>query len=345
MASKLHCRAAFRKHLGQMMAKLSNRRAFLHLSCAAMAMPAASRMAWAFDYPTRPVRLIVPYPAGGNADIVARIVANALQTQLHQPFIVENKGGAGGIIGAMAVIQSAPDGYTLLLSANGPILFAPELAPQRPYEWNTAFAPVSLISITPLVVVVNPNLPAQDFAQFVDFARKQGGRLTFAGGGLGTINHLFSEYMQGKLNLKWTTVQYKGTAPAMIDLMGGQVQFSIDQVSSATSFIQQGAVRAVGITSERRLAVLPNVPTLAEQGYPDLIGNTFTAMMAPANTPTNVLEKLHGALVGAAPDLRADIERLGAEVTTETPQNSRTFLERESQIWIPLVRKMNTTSN
>ncbi len=316
----------------------------LLVAICALILPAhAETQSW----PTRPVRLIVPYPAGGNADIVARIVANALQANLHQAFVVENKAGAGGIVGAMAVIQSAPDGYTLLLSANGPILFAPELAPQRPYEWNKAFTPVSLVSITPLVVVVNPSLPVQSFAQFVDYARKEGDKLTFAGGGLGTINHLFSEYMQSKLNLKWTTVQYKGTAPAMTDLMGGQVQFSIDQVSSAAPFIAQGAVRALGVTSEHRLAVLPNVPTLVEQGYQDLIGNTFTAMMAPADTPTDVLAKLHGALVEAAqdPKFREDIERLGAEVTTMTPQDSKVFLERESAVWTPIVRKLKATPN
>ncbi len=298
-------------------------------------------------WPTRPVRLIVPYPAGGNADIIARIVANALQAKLHEAVIVENKAGAGGIIGAMAVIQAAPDGYTLLVSANGPILFAPELAPQRPYEWHQAFTPVSLVSVTPLVIVVNPSLPVRDFKEFVDFARKQGDKLTFAGGGLGTINHLFSEYMQSKLNLKWTTVQYKGTAPAMADVMGGQVQFSIDQVSSAAPFIAQGAVRALGVTSEHRLAVLPNVPTLVEQGYQDLIGNTFTAMMAPAGTPTDVLTRLHGALVEAAqdPKFREDIERLGAEVTTMTPQDSKVFLERESAVWTPIVRKLNAAAN
>jgi tripartite-type tricarboxylate transporter receptor subunit TctC len=303
--------------------------------------------AQAQSWPTRPVRLIVPYPAGGNADIIARIVANALQTELHQAFVVENKGGAGGIVGAMAVTQAASDGYTLLLSANGPILFAPELAPQRPYEWDKAFAPVSLVSVTPLVVVVNPNLPIQDFKQFVDFARKEGDKLTFAAGGLGTINHLFSEYMQSKLNLKWTTVQYKGTAPAMMDVMGGQVQFSIDQVSSAAPFIGQGAVRALGVTSEQRLAVLPKIPTLVEQGYPDLVGNTFTAMMAPASTPADVLAKLHAALVeaGQDPKFREDIERLGAEVTTMTPQDSRIFLERESAVWTPIVRRLNATPN
>ena len=199
------------------------------------------------------------------------------------------------------------------------------------------------MSLTPLVVVVNPRLPVQTFKEFVDYARKKGDKLTFAGGGLGTINHLFSEYMQDKLKLKWTTVQYKGTAPAMADLMGGQVQFSIDQVSSAAPFIKQGAVRALGVTSDHRLSVLPDVPTLAELGYKDLIGNTFTAMMAPAGTPKDVLAKLHAALVEAAkdPKFREDIQRLGAEVTTMTPEDSKAFLERESATWTPIVRKLN----
>lgn len=293
------------------------------------------------------MRVIVPYPAGGNADIVARIVANALQANLHQPFVVENKGGAGGIVGAMTVIQSAPDGYTLLFSANGPILFAPELVPERPYQWDKVFTPVSVVSLTPLVVAVNESLPVHTFTEFVDYARKEGEKLTFAGGGLGTINHLFSEYMQSKLNLKWTTVQYKGTAPAMTDLMGGQVQFTIDQVSSAASFIAQGAIRPLGITSEHRLALLPDIPTLAELGYKDLIGNTFTALMAPAGTPKNVLVALHAALVEAAkdPKFRDDMQNLGSEVTTLSPQESRAFLERESATWTPIVRKINAGSN
>jgi tripartite-type tricarboxylate transporter receptor subunit TctC len=316
---------------------------FLVAICALIPAVHGSAQSW----PTRPVRLIVPYPAGGNADIVARIVASALQADLHAPFVVENKAGAGGIVGAMAVIQAAPDGYTMLFCANGPILFAPELAPQRPYEWDKAFTPVSLVSLTPLVVVVNPKLPVQTFAEFVDYARKNPDKLTFAGGGLGTINHLFSEYMQSKLKLKWTTVQYKGTAPAMADLMGGHVQFSIDQVSSATPFIKQGAVRALGVTSEHRMAVLPDVPTLVELGYKDMIGNTFTAMMAPAGTPKEVLTKLHAALVEAAKDqkFREDIQRLGAEVTMMTPEDSRAFLQRESATWTPIVRRLNPATH
>jgi tripartite-type tricarboxylate transporter receptor subunit TctC len=295
------------------------------------------------DWPTRTVRIIVPYPAGGNADVVARIVAQGLQDELHQAFIVENKGGAGGIIGASTVIHAAPDGYTLLISANGPILFAPELVDPRPYVWDKVFTPISTVSLTPLVVLVNAKFPAQDFKDFLAFAQAKGDELTFGGGGLGTINHLFSELMQNRLKMKWTTVQYKGTAPAMTDLLGGHVQFSIDQVSSAEHFVKQGNLKALAVTSEHRSPVLPNVPTLTELGYPSLVGYTFTAVMAPIGTPKDIVAKLHASLVTVLKDekVRQTMEQLGAEVGTMPPDEFKAFLEKESATWTPIVRQLN----
>lgn len=313
----------------------------LLVALCALAMPTLGQ---AEDWPTRPVRLIVPYPAGGNADVMARIVAQGLQDQLHQAFVVENKAGAGGIIGASAVIHAAPDGYTLLISANGPILFAPELVDKRPYEWEKAFTPVSTVSLTPLVVLVNPKFPAQDFKEFLAYAQKNGDKLTFGSGGLGTINHLFSELMQDRLKVKWTTVQYKGTAPAMTDLIGGHVEFSIDQVSSAAPFVKQGVVRALAVASETRSPALPDVPTLTELGYPGLIGNTFTAVMAPIGTPKDVVTKLHASLVLALKDekVRHNIEELGAQVGTMPPDEFKAFLERETTTWAPILKQMRT---
>lgn len=295
------------------------------------------------DWPKRTVRLIVPYPAGGNADVVARIVAQGLQDELHQAFIVENKAGAGGVIGANTVIHSTPDGYTLLISANGPILFAPELVDPRPYVWDKVFTPVSTVSLTPLVVLVNAKFPAQDFKDFLAFAQKKGDELTFGSGGLGTINHLFSELMQNRLKLKWTTVQYKGTAPAMTDLIGGHVQFSIDQVSSAEPFIKQGVVKALAVTGEHRSSTLPNVPTLTELGYPNLVGYTFTAVMAPIGTPKDIVTKLHASLVTVLKNekVRRNIEQLGAVVGTMPPDDFKAFLEKESATWTPIVQQLN----
>jgi len=313
----------------------------LLIALCALAIPILGH---AQDWPARTVRIIVPYPAGGNADVVARIVAQGLQDELHQAFIVENKAGAGGIIGASTVMHAAPDGYTLLISANGPILFAPELVDPRPYVWDKVFTPVSTVSLTPLVLLVNAKYPAQDFKEFLALAKTKGDELTFGSGGLGTINHLFSELMQNRLKLKWTTVQYKGTAPAMTDLIGGHVQFNIDQVSSAEPFIRQGVVRALAVTGEHRSSVLPNVPTLTELGYPNLVGYTFTAVMAPIGTPDYIVSKLHASLVTVLKDekVRRNLEQLGAVVGTMPPAEFKAFLVRESATWTPIVRQVNT---
>ena len=305
-----------------------------------LAIPTPGKAA---DWPTRPVRLVVPYPAGGNADVVARIVAQGLQDKLHETFIVENKAGAGGIIGVTSVIRSAPDGYTMLFSANGPILFAPELVNPRPYSWEKDMTPVSTVSMTPLVILVNAKSPTQTFKEFLADAKKNGGKVTYGGAGLGTTNHLFSELMQERLKVKWTTVQYKGSAPAITDLIGGHIQFSIDQVSSASNFVKQGSLTALAVTGEIRSPTLPNVPTLTELGYPDLVGYTFTAIMAPKNTPKDVVGKMHAALdaVLKTDKVRNTIEKLGADVATMAPDKFKAFLDKELATWTPIVRKLN----
>ena len=275
--------------------------------------------------------------------VVARIVAQGLQDKLHETFIVENKGGAGGIIGAMSVIRSAPDGYTMLFSANGPILFAPELVNPRPYSWEEDMTPVSTVSMTPLVILVNAKSPTQTFKEFLADSKKNGGKVTYGGAGMGTTNHLFSELMQERLKVKWTTVQYKGSAPAITDLIGGHIQFSIDQVSSASNFVKQGSLKALAVTGEIRSPTLPNVPTLTELGYPDLVGYTFAAIMAPKNTPEDVVGKMHAALdaVLKTDKVRNTIENLGADVATMAPDKFKVFLDKQSATWTPIVRKLN----
>lgn len=304
---------------------------------AALAAPAAAQ-----DWPSRAVHLIVPYPPGGNADVVGRILAQALQQKLGQAFIVDNKSGAGGVIGSLAVVHAAPDGYTFLFSANGPILFASELVKDHPYAWDKDFEPVATVSFTPLVLLVGKDFPAKTFGAFLDRARSQPGTLIFAAGGMGSSNHLLSEYIQRQLKVTWTTVQYRGTAPAMNDLIGGHADFDIDQVSSATPFIKAGTVHALAISSDRRWPALPNVPTTAELGYPKLVAYTFTAMMAPKGTPKNIVAKLNGALaaVAAEPSVRQRIEQLGAEIRVMTPDKSAAFLAQEAATWTPIVRDL-----
>jgi tripartite-type tricarboxylate transporter receptor subunit TctC len=301
------------------------------------------RPAVAEDWPSRSVRLIVPYPPGGNADIVGRIAARALEAEFGQPFVVENRAGAGGLIGAEAVARSAADGYTLLLSANGPVLYAPELAARKPYEWRKDFVPVGTISLTALALLVHPSMPAKDLIEFIALAQREGDKLTFAGGGPGTSNHLFSELIQLELDLHWTTVHYKGTAPAISDLIGGHVQFSIDQVSSSLPLIRDGRVRALALSSAKRLASMPDVPTFVERGYKNLEAYTFVAMLAPAGTPDPIVRKLAAALSHAVhdPDTARQIETLGAAAEAMTPEDFRAYLEKEDAVWLPVVRNVS----
>jgi tripartite-type tricarboxylate transporter receptor subunit TctC len=305
----------------------------------ALAFPAASS---AQSWPERPVRFIVPYPPGGNADLVGRVVAQALEQKLHQTFIIENKSGGGGVIAGQAVANSPPDGYTYFFTANGPILFAPELVKERPYSWNKDFETVATVSFTPLIVLINQKSPINSFKEFIEHAQAAGGKTNFASAGMGSSNHLLGEYMEKQLNLKWTTVQYRGTAPAMNDLIGGHADFSIDQVNSASPFIKSGAVRALAVSSEHRWPALPDVPTMTELGYPKFVASTFTVVMAPAQTPKAVIAKLNASLAEVVrdPAVSQRIEALGSEINVLSPEKSAAFLAEESAKWTPVVREL-----
>lgn len=309
---------------------------------AVLALAAGAAPALAEAWPTRTVKLVVPYPAGGNVDGAARIVAEKLQQTLGQPFVIENRAGAGGLIGAESVAKAEPDGYTLFIGANGPILFAPELAARRAYEWRKDFAPISTISLTPLVIQVHPSVPAKTFAEFLDLARAKPGTLQMASPGIGTTNHLLSELMQSKLGVTWTTVQYRGNAPATNDLLGGHIQFNLDQVSVALPYIQAGQTRALAVTSPERVASLPDVPTFAELGFKDFDAQTFTGMLAPAKTSPEIITSAHKALTAALadPEVKAKFKALGAETAPLTPEQFRAYLEKEDATWIPLIRRL-----
>ncbi len=319
------------------------RRRLLHLATGAAALTALPRLARAEEWPTRTIRFIVPYPPGGNADVLGRLVSLPLQGDLGQSIVIENKGGAGGLIGAEAAAKSAPDGYTFLLSANGPVLYAPELTPHKPFDWRHDFVPVGTISLTSLALVVHPSVPATNLAEFFEFARREGDRLIFGVGGNGSSNHLFGELIRSQLNLKWTTAQYKGTAPAMNDLIGGHVGFTIDQVPTSLQLMRDGRVRALAVSGAKRVGFLPEVPTFVEQGYPNLEGYTFAALFAPAGTPAVIVAKVSAALkkVVRDPQISEQIAKLGAEPEAMSPEEFRAYLEKEDVIWLPVVRSVN----
>lgn len=319
---------------------------FLAAAVAAIALALAGPAA-AQQWPTRSVRLIVPYPAGGNVDGAARIVADRLQTLLGQPFIVENKSGAGGLIAGEAFAKSTPDGYTLFVGANGPVLFAPEIAKRDAYNWKRDFLPITSISMTPLVLEVHPSVPAKDLKEFFDLARREPGKLTMASPGAGTTNHLLSELVQSTLGLQWVTVHYRGNAPATNDLIGGQVQFAFDQISVALPFIKNGMVRALAVTGTHRASWIPEVPTFAELGYTEFDGQTFTGLFAPAGTPTEIVIKLHDVMsqILKDPAIIDKFNKLGAEAVAMTPEAFKSYLEREDGKWIPVVRKANINAD
>lgn len=302
----------------------------------------ASAQTW----PDRTVKIVVPYPPGGNVDGAARIIAEQLQKDTGQPWVIENRAGAGGLVGAEFVTKADPDGNTLLLGANGPILFAPETASRRAYEWRRDFVGITAVSLTPLVLQVHPGVAAKSLQEFVDLARAEPGKLRMASPGIGTTNHLLSELMQAKLGLSWITVQYRGNAPATNDLIGGHVQFNLDQVSVAQPMILDGKLRALAVTSAKRVPGLPDVPTFVELGHKDFDAQTFTGLMAPAKTPDAVVARVHAAVVKvlADPAIKTRFTALGAEPAPMSLADFRAYLEKEDSTWVPLIRKLGIKS-
>jgi tripartite-type tricarboxylate transporter receptor subunit TctC len=299
------------------------------------------------EWPSRNVKLIVPYPAGGNVDTAARIVADRLQEKLGQPFVIENKAGAGGLIAGEAFAKSTNDGYTLFVGANGPVLFAPEIAKRDAYQWKRDFVPITTISMTPLVLEVHPSVKAQNLREFLDLAKREPGKMTMASPGAGTTNHLLSELAQSSLGLQWVTVHYRGNAPATNDLIGGQVHFAFDQISVALQYFKNGMLRPLAVTSTKRTSWLPDVPTFKELGYPDFDAQTFTGLFAPAGTPAPIVAKLHEAMTAILKDpaVVEKFDKIGAEAVAMTPADFTAYLSREDAKWIPIVRKADIKTN
>nr|WP_253207221.1 tripartite tricarboxylate transporter substrate binding protein [Verticiella sp. GG226] len=307
----------------------------------AIAAPALA--AW----PDRPVQIVVPYPPGGNVDVAARLIAPGLQKAFGQPFVVENKAGAGGMIGGEYVARAEPDGYTLFMAANGPLLFSPLIFGRTPYRWNEDFAPISSVSHTPLVLQVHPKVGVSTVQAFLDLARSKPGALNMASPGAGTTNHLVSELLQSVSGAKWTTAHYRGNAPATQDLLGGQVDFNFDQISVALPYIQEGRTQGLAVTSAERLPSLPDVPTFAEAGVEDMVAATFTGLLAPKGTPPEVVERLSEAVqkILQEPGVIERFEGLGAQAKGSTPADFTEYLASEDARWTPIIQKAGIKAN
>jgi tripartite-type tricarboxylate transporter receptor subunit TctC len=313
------------------------------LKLAALLLTAISTAALAQGYPSKPIRIIVPFAPGGNVDVTARLVAPALQDALGQPVVVENKPGAAGTIGADLVVRAPADGYTLLMGSNSTFSVAPALNPKNPYSPAKDFAPIASIAATPFLLVVNPSAPMKTVAELVAQAKAAPGKLTMASAGTGSSNHLVGELFQDLAGTKFTHVPYKGSNPAISDVMGGQVDMHFDQVTSAGNHVQGGKLRALLVTSKERAPMLPDVPTAAEVGFPSFGPINVTGLIAPAGTPKEIIAILNAAtnkvLQQAA--VKEKFAGVGAVTTGGTPEQFSAYIAEDLARWTKVVKDAN----
>lgn len=297
------------------------------------------------EFPDRPIRIMAPYAPGGNIDVTARIIADKLKDVLGVTVLVENKAGASGMIGADIIARSPPDGYNLLVSANS-MVDIPVIYGNAPYDWKTAFQPISHIQAVPAVLVVHPSSPIKTLADFIKVGRETPGKLAVADSGVGTTNHIVLELMGDATQAKYTVIHYKGSGQASIDVLAGQVPAQIDQVNSSLGHIKAGKLRAVAVTSDKRVSELPDVPTVKESGIPELKDftyATFTGLFGPANMPPDVVKKLNEAMVKVLTDpiTVKKFADLTAVAKPSTPEELRAMLDVEDRTAVPLIKKLD----
>jgi tripartite-type tricarboxylate transporter receptor subunit TctC len=299
------------------------------------------------NYPTRTVSIIVPFSPGGNTDISARILADALSKRLRGTFIVENRGGAGGMIGGMAAAKATPDGYTLLVGASGPTTISPLLHPESNYDPMHAFTPISLVSIAAIAIVVNPSLPARNVAELIALARAKPGALTVATAGNGTSGHLAAALFQHMAGIQFTSVPFNGGGPAAVAVVAGYVDLLFDQVTSTMNYAQEGKLRALAVTTPQRAAAYPEIPTVAESGLKGYQAETYTGLFAPAGTPKPVIDRLYAATVEALadPDVIKKFANVGTEAKSLSPELFAKYLVQEHERWAAVVKAANISQN
>jgi tripartite-type tricarboxylate transporter receptor subunit TctC len=290
-------------------------------------------------YPSKPVRIVVGFPPGGAADLIARLAAERLGTAYKQSFVVENRPGAGSTIGAAVVAHAPADGYTLLLGVTASQTIAPSIYSSLPYNAAKDFAPISLLATIPVALVENPAVPARDAKEFVEYARKANPPLAFASSGIGAIPHLTAEIFQRAENVKMLHVPFKGASPAMTELLADRVQVMFDHLPSVLPSIRAGKLRVLGIAGTQRAAALPDVPTLAEAGVPGVAVRSWFGLLAPAGTPTAIVDKLNQELRAqfATPEAVQALAAMGAEPTTSTPQGFADIIGADTKQWADIV--------
>jgi tripartite-type tricarboxylate transporter receptor subunit TctC len=296
--------------------------------------------AFAQTYPSKPIRLIVPFAAGGGNDAVARLVGKRLADGLGQPVVVDNRPGAGGVVGAELAAKAAPDGYTLFLGGVGSHAINPSLHEKLPYDPVKDFAPVELLAQAPLVLVVHPSVPARDIAEFIAYARAHPGKLNFASNGNGSSSQLAAVMFDSMAGVDMVHVPYKGLSPALTDLLSGQVQLMFSSVVAILPHIKSGKLRGLATTGAKRLASLPELPTIAESGLPGYEASSWYGILAPAGTPRDIVMKLNAGLTAALeqPEVRASLVNEGAEPVGGTPEQFAAHIRSEKERLGKLIR-------
>ncbi|MGV3571887.1 MAG: Bug family tripartite tricarboxylate transporter substrate binding protein [Ramlibacter sp.] len=323
-----------------MKSTLRRREALLAAAACALGLPGLAR---AQTYPARPIRLVVPFTPGGSSDILARAIGQELARAWGQPVVIENVPGAGGSLGADRVAKAAPDGYTLLMGHTGTLAVNPTLYPKLPYDAQRAFAPVAWVARVPNVLVVHASVPAKTLRELVALAKAKPGQLAYGSGGNGSAAHTTMEFLKLQAGMSLLHIPYRGTAPSVNDLLAGQVQALFTGAPALLPHIQGGRIRALAVSSPRRLPLLPDVPTVAESGVPGTHGfeaDQWYGLVAPAGTPADVVAKLNQEVNRslAAADVRTRLAAEGAEPTPATPQAFGAMIAADTRRWERVIR-------
>lgn len=315
------------------------RRIFLAL-VASFALPA-----WAQTYPAKPVRVVIPYPAGSTPDIVGRSLSDRLQKGLGQPFVVENRTGAAGNIGTDAVAKSAPDGYTLLVAINGPVAVNKHLYRNMPYDPDKDLLPISLLASAPQMLVVTPSIPANSFKDFLAYARSNPGRLSYGSVGSGSASHLTMELLKNDAKLYIVHIPYRGFPPAVTDMLAGNIDTMFAIIPAVLPQVRAGKMKALAVTSLKRNGLAPDVPSVAELGYPQLESLAWIGLLAPAGTPREIVARLSAETIRSmrTPETRDALGKQGFDVVADSPEEFSHWIRAESDKWARVIRASGAT--
>jgi tripartite-type tricarboxylate transporter receptor subunit TctC len=299
--------------------------------------------ALAQTYPTKPIRMVITYPPGGNTDLVGRALAAKLSEAVGQQVVVDNRGGAGGVMGTMITAQASPDGYTIMLGTSAGMVVNPLLSSKLPYDALKDFAPVSNVIIVPQLLVINPQLPVKSVKELIALAKAKPGSLNAGSSGVGTPNHLGTELLKGLAGVNIVHVPYKGGAQALTDLIGGQIQMAFSSIPAVLPHIKAGRLNVLGVGSAKRSPALPNVPTIAEGGVPGYEYTTWYGIFAPARTPPPLVTRLNSEIVKAlaSPDLNQRFVANGGDPAPSTPDELRRYMIEESARWAKTIKAAN----